>query len=375
MRAQQFLWVWMLAVLLLISSGLSSCGPGGGAPSTVAPAPASTLARPPRVEEPPVSVVYTRTTIVKDRVIRPYWLEVRSVPRSQAPTEEGFFGAVEDVVGMKSVDDVPQGVAVLKKFVVVPGEISLADLVSPGMVAMSVPTNAVTAMPFLAQNDRVDVIATLGLTEPDSRTPRTETQILVRNVRVLAVHRTFDPGPYAKKVSTDANEAAKEANATIRNPYEGRAEIRSVTLEVSPQIAQKLALAMDLTRELRLAACSESGDAQQPGDVRVSDALFAADEGLDKPVAAAPAAPTGPPREITLIFGRTHQRQNWSPQILAAPYDEDADAPLTQDGVPTGVREHGPTASLPPPDADLLAPLEAVDDTDITLPSLPELPE
>ncbi len=366
-RTQRVLSVFAMACLLLIVSGLSSCGPSGNKPVQK-----QQLAKAPEPEEEKLPVVYTNTTIAKNRLIRPYWLEVRMIPESQVPVEEGYYDKIEDVVGMMAKDDIPQGVGVLKKMVR-PSEIDrLRKLVTKGMVAIALPMNAVTAMPFLAPNDRVDVIGTIMVRNkynPKAKASA-ETHFLARNVRVLAVHRTFDPGPYAKKAK-DGEKKSKQPEK-IRNPYQGREEIRSVTVEVPPELAQKLAMAMDMSKNLRLATCSDAGTKLQDRDVRIDSSWLNAstESAKEKKVKKTKKIVY---REVLVNRGVRHeQKRAWSNRALLAPYDEEGDAPLIQDGVPTGVKDKTPTVARAPEDQDLLEPLDEVDDTNISLPSLPE---
>ena len=380
-RTKRVLYVFALGLMLLVISGLSSCGPGGRSQQAAKP---TTVAKPVEEKEAELPVVYSKTTIAKNRLIRPYWLEVRMIPESQVPVEEGYYDKIEDVVGMMAKDDIPQGVGLLKKMVT-PSEVDrLRKVITKGMVAIALPMTAVTAMPFLATNDRVDVIGTLNLVlrgGPRGRRSQAVTRFLARDVRVVAVHRTFDPGPYARR-SKDPDKAKQEANReAIRNPYQGREEIRSVTIEVTPDKAQELALAMEMCKKIRLATVGEAGTKFQDRDVRIDSSwLNASTEAATAKKAAKKKKKIY--RELLVNIGNRHaMRRSWSNKALAEPYDEDADAPLFQDGKPTGVKDRTPVATRPPEDEDLLEPLEDIDDTSISLPSLsdgvelPQLPE
>ena len=381
-RTKRALYVFTMGLLLLVVSGLSSCGPGGRSQQAAKP---TTVAKPAAEKEPELPVVYSKTTIAKNRLIRPYWLEVKMIPESQVPVEEGYYDKIEDVVGMMAKDDIPQGVGLLKKMVR-PSEVDrLRKILTKGMVAIALPMTAVTAMPFLAPNDRVDVIGTLMLTVHDESRRGTKTRavtrFLARNVRVVGVHRTFDPGPYARR-SKDPEKAKNEANReAIRNPYQGREEIRSVTIEVTPEKAQKLAMAMEMCKKIRLATVGEAGAKFQDRDVRIDSSwLNASTEASTVKKTAVKEKKVF--RELLVNYGiRKELRRSWSNKALSEPYDADADAPLFQDGKPTGVKDRAPVATRPPEDEDLLEPLDDIDDTSISMPSLsdgvelPQLPE
>ena len=366
-RTRQALYVFTMGMMLLIVSGLSSCGPSGSKQAAV-----PKVTKPVEEKEAELPVVYSKTVIAKNRLIRPYWLEIKMIPESQVPVEEGYFDKVEDVVGMMAKDDIPQGVGILKKMVTPSDVDRLRKVISKGMVAIAIPMTAVQAMPFLAPNDRVDVIGTLLLPDLDGRHTKAVTRFLARSVRVVAVHRTFDPGPYARK-SQDPKEAKKAAkDENIRNPYQGREEIRSVTVEVPPKLAQELAMAMDMCKKIRLATCSESGTQLLDRDVRIDSSwLNASTEAAEVKKVATKEKKVF--RELLVNLGNKHEmRRAWSNKALAEPYDEDGDAPLEQDGIPTGVKDRATVIARPPEDSELLEPLDDVDDSTISLPSLPD---
>ena len=384
-QTKRFLLVIGLGMLLFMVSALSSCSPGAGDETRE---PSQDMGSGQESEEKEkvreLPVVYSRAKIAKNRVIRPHWLEVKMIPETQVPVEEGYFEAIEEVVGMLATGDIPKGIGILEKMVTTANIDRLGKVVSKGKVAIAVPTDAITAMPFVAPNDRVDVIGTLILEDSVTGKTRAQTSYLAENVRVLAVHMTFDPGPYAKRSQRGGKGASQEQEQSIRNPYNGRSEIRSVTLEVDSALAQKLALATVMSKDIRLTTHSATGKQSRERDISIDDRwLEASAKGEEARDGDGDGGEKKKDRyEEFFVYKGSGRRDRrvWSVKQLNEPYDEDADAPLFQDGKATGVKaDTEPVDSRPSsPEDVLLEPLEEVDDLDVELPSLApeiELPE
>ncbi|SAI54461.1 Flp pilus assembly protein CpaB [Bordetella ansorpii] len=147
---------------------------------------------------------------------------------------------------------------------VYPGEPGfLAAVLTPGMRAVSIPTSAVDSNSGLVNSgDRVDVILALqrdGVEKP-SPMPNSEyamlaSQTIVRNVRVLAMNNNAvsltppaDPEAAAAAEKTSGKRAAAD-NAKRNNrslPAPNTLFYESLTLEVSPADAERLALAREV---------------------------------------------------------------------------------------------------------------------------------
>jgi pilus assembly protein CpaB len=118
----------------------------------------------------------------------------------------------------------------------------LAAALGPGMRAITVPVSAMTGVAgFVFPGDRVDLLLTQtvsGDDGPDLRTAET----VIRNLRVLATDQSTE-------TTTDEN------GKTVVNAF------RTVTLEVTPKIAEKIAVAQTigtLSLALRSLADNES---------------------------------------------------------------------------------------------------------------------
>lgn len=132
----------------------------------------------------------------------------------------------------------------------------LAAALGPGMRAVTVPVSAQTGVGgFVFPGDRVDVVLTQSI-EGDGR-PLKAAETVLRNLRVLATDQTTE------QVTDDAGKTVVRA-------------FRTVTLEVTPEIAEKVAVAQtigQLTLVLRSIADNQAEleRAIAAGDVKIPD--------------------------------------------------------------------------------------------------------
>ena len=103
----------------------------------------------------------------------------------------------------------------------------LAAALGPGMRAVTVPVNTTTGVAgFVFPGDHVDLVLTQQVQGGGDGSPLKVSETIVRNVRVLATDQRF----------TDKDEDGKTAVKTFSN----------VTFEVTPKIAEKIAVAQSL---------------------------------------------------------------------------------------------------------------------------------
>jgi len=132
----------------------------------------------------------------------------------------------------------------------------LAAALGPGMRAVTVPVSAQTGVGgFVFPGDRVDVVLTQSI-EGDGR-PLKAAETVLRNLRVLATDQTTE-------------QVTDEAGKTVVRAF------RTVTLEVTPEIAEKVAVAQtigQLTLVLRSIADNQAEleRAIAAGDVKIPD--------------------------------------------------------------------------------------------------------
>lgn len=163
------------------------------------------------------------TAIKKDKLEEVQWPS-RSVPTGSFRTVQAFFKERESrvvTIGMK------RGEPILGEKVTGPGQrASLSTMLEPGMKAISIRVNEVVGVSgFVLPGDRVDILLTRTIGDAKN-TKGTELQsysdLLLQNMRVLAIDQTADPKQEAPKV------------------------VRTITVEVSMADAQKITLASEI---------------------------------------------------------------------------------------------------------------------------------
>ena len=131
----------------------------------------------------------------------------------------------------------------------------LAAALGPGMRAITVPVNAATGVAgFVFPGDHVDLVLTQSVSGGGDGAALKVSETIVRNVRVLATDQRF----------TDKDEDGKTLIKTFSN----------VTLEVTPRIAEKIAVADSLGKlSLSLRSIADnSADLERAvaaGDIKV----------------------------------------------------------------------------------------------------------
>lgn len=132
----------------------------------------------------------------------------------------------------------------------------LAAALGPGMRAVTVPVSAMTGVAgFIFPGDRVDLVLSQEIESEDDGPPLKAAETMVRNLRVLATDQTTEK-------TTDEN------GKTVVT------EFRTVTLEVTPKIAEKIAVGQTVgTINLALRSIadnqSELERAIASGDIRI----------------------------------------------------------------------------------------------------------
>ncbi len=140
----------------------------------------------------------------------------------------------------------------------------LAAALGPGMRAVTVPVNASTGLAgFVFPGDRIDVVLTQEVKGGGDGEPLHASETIVRNVRVLAADQRY----------TDKDEDGKTIIKSAQN----------VTLEVTPRIAEKIAVAQSLgTLSLSLRAIADQSSdlarAVASGDIKIPQGTNPAQE-------------------------------------------------------------------------------------------------
>lgn len=169
------------------------------------------------------------------------------------------------------------GEPVTQGSLVAPGDRGfLAAALGPGMRAVTVPVSATTGVAgFIFAGDRVDLVLTQQIDGSDQSAPLRAAETVLRNLRVLATDQTTEK-------TTDEN------GKTVV------AEFRTVTLEVTPKIAEKIAVAQTIgTISLALRSIADSDSelekAVAAGDIQIPEG--ATPEQEEKLLKAAMARP------------------------------------------------------------------------------------
>ncbi|WP_017664268.1 Flp pilus assembly protein CpaB [Porphyrobacter sp. AAP82] len=149
------------------------------------------------------------------------------------------------------------GEPVTQGALVAPGDRGfLAAALGPGMRAVTVPVSATTGVAgFVFAGDRVDLVLTQQIDGENGTAPLRAAETVLRNLRVLATDQTVEK-------TVDENGKTQVT------------EFRTVTLEVTPKIAEKIAVAQTIgTISLALRSIADSQSelerAVAAGDVQI----------------------------------------------------------------------------------------------------------
>ncbi|WP_448663602.1 Flp pilus assembly protein CpaB [Sphingomonas sp. CJ20] len=172
---------------------------------------------------------------------------------------------------------IPAGQPITQGALVKPGDRGfLAAALAPGMRAVTVPVSAQSSVAgFVFPGDRIDLVLTQSVAGGGDGPPLKASETIMRNLRVLATDQRTDK-------QTDEN------GKTVVSTYS------NVTIEATPKIAEKIAVAQTLgTLSLSLRSIADNQgeleDAIANGDVEVpADGNAKAEKAMMARVAAGP---------------------------------------------------------------------------------------
>lgn len=225
-----------------------------------APAPQATANAVPVEPQGPQVLVATRALPV-GTIIDPNAFRAQPWPKDLV--EDNYFlkGSVDPqtLAGRVVRYAITAGQPLTQGALVKPGDRGfLAAALQPGMRAITVPVNAQSGVAgFIFPGDRVDLVLTHSVKGGGDGDPLNVSETVLRNVRVLATDQRTTP-----------------------SGEDGKAEVQpfsNVTLEVTPRIAEKIAVAQtigDLSLSLRSIAdnAAQIDEAIAEGDIDLSDA-------------------------------------------------------------------------------------------------------
>ena len=144
-------------------------------------------------------------------------------------TQGGIDGDPQKMIGMVVRNPVTAGQPVTRGTLVGPNDRGfLAAALGPGMRAVTVPVSQTSGVAgFVFPGDRVDMMLTQGVEGGGDGPPLKVTETIVRNVRVLATDQRIEQGK-------------DKDGKSIATPSQ------TVTLEVTPRLAEKVAVAQSL---------------------------------------------------------------------------------------------------------------------------------
>jgi pilus assembly protein CpaB len=206
------------------------------------------------------------------------------------------------------------GEPVTQGALVAPGDRGfLAAALGPGMRAVTVPVSATTGVAgFVFAGDRVDLVLTQQIDGNGDVAPLKTAETVLRNLRVLATDQTVEK-------TVDENGKTQVA------------EFRTVTLEVTPKIAEKIAVAQTIgTISLVLRSIADSQSelerAVAAGDIQIPEG--ATPEQEERMLKAALARPLD--KGTTFVTGgdvSRFQRTTVPPKTPPQQYSAPAPAP------------------------------------------------
>jgi pilus assembly protein CpaB len=161
-------------------------------------------------------VAVAATDLKIGATLTPADLQIRMWPENLVPV--GSFSTVEELQGRVLKADLAMGEPVLESKLAPEGSTGgFSSLIPPGMRAVTVGVNVVSGVGgFILPKTRVDILVTVSVMgKPEERATRT----ILQNVEVLAVDQTYE----------------KDSDDPV--------QVKSVTLLVMPEEAEKLTLA------------------------------------------------------------------------------------------------------------------------------------
>lgn len=251
----------MIAAVTAFMARSMFAGGGGGAPKAVAQKPVPTG---------PKVIVATRalpvgTILTADSIRYQPW-PAELIEEAYFIQKEGEADATTNLIGTVVRNPITAGQPVTQGSLVAPGDRGfLAAALSPGMRAVSVPVSALTGVAgFVFPGDRVDLVLTQNVNGAGTGQPLKVSETVIRNLRVLATDQRSTPNK-------------DEQGNTKPSKY------KLVTLEVTPRLAEKIAVAQTIgTLSLSLRALADNSaeleQALASGEVTMPAGATADDE-------------------------------------------------------------------------------------------------
>lgn len=197
---------------------------------------------------------------------------------------EGTFGVLPDVLGRTPKERILSNEPIRDERLARPDAgIGLNAIVNPGKRAMTVATNTETGVAGLLQaGNYVDIIVTIRPEDPTAAGAKWVTDTILQGIKVLAVGSNLG-GNEAKEEEKKAQKGSSKSDAARRMKP-------SITLEVGPEEAEKLALSVS-QGEIHVVLRSDIDIAQWDAHGVMTGARLI---GYDGPVASGGGRPRQP---------------------------------------------------------------------------------
>lgn len=268
-----------------------------------------------------VNVVVARRDLFMGNQIPEDAIALQALPVGAVP-EEGVFHTLADVTNRTPKERI-LGNEIIREERLANAQagVGLNAIISPGKRAMTLVTDTEQAVAGLVQaGNYVDVIVAIKPEDPAQTGAKWVSETIIQGIKVLAVGGSLNPTPTPSTTTTKSTEKdadgkpkePKPAPSTVQDPNMARKLKPSITLEVSPEEAEKLALAQS-QGDIYVTLRSDTDIVQFPTDgfVTVNTLIgrpveapaAAAPPKPDRPAAAAPAPAAEPAPTATVIQG------------------------------------------------------------------------
>ena len=199
--------------------------------------------------ETPIKVVVALRDIPEDTRLDDSMVEIREVPK--AFVQPGAVADVTDVYDRVLQIGVMAGAQILEDMVRASEGETLAKKIPSGMRAVSISANEVSAVAGLIQpGNFVDVLLTVetgtyderGMMQPE----QTITKTVLQNALVLAANQYSSKRDYQRAKFKNTQKAPGTHYTVPSSGQEGGKQLRTLTLALSPEDAQKIILAQQV---------------------------------------------------------------------------------------------------------------------------------
>jgi pilus assembly protein CpaB len=225
-------------------------------------------------------------------------VSVRSLSKEQVP-RDSTFATLEDLLGRTPRERILANEPIREERLARPDAgVGLNAIVTPGKRGMTIATDTETGIAGLLQSGNyIDVIVTIAPEDPTAVGAKWVTETILQGIKVLAVGSQISPEGRTPAPAADAN--ASRTSSKTKADAAARKLKPSITLEVTPEEAEKLALAMS-RGEIRVVLRSDIDILQidSHGLTTADQLIGVAAEADPTPIRRRDAAPAADPAAV-----------------------------------------------------------------------------